>query len=319
MFKLAHLSDPHLGPMPRVALRDLASKRVLGYANWHRSRHRLHREEVLDAVISHMLAQHPDHIAVTGDLINIALPLEFQAAQAWLATLGTPEDVSVVPGNHDAYVRTRFEDTLALWDAYMRSDPDVDPKIRPFPFVRRRGSVSLIGISTGFPAPLFKAVGRLGHRQIARFEAVLKAERAAGQCRVVLMHHPPHADGTKARKRLIDSGPFLEALKSAGADLVVYGHNHRFDVSWLEGPQHMIPAVAAPSASAAVTDTGDEGGYHVFEIDAQGGHAEIVVTRYGAGIDRAIVQIGEPIRLNTEDQDTVAALLKASASRVGLI
>ena len=40
MFRLAHLSDVHLGPLPDVAYRDLVSKRMLGYVNWQRNRRR---------------------------------------------------------------------------------------------------------------------------------------------------------------------------------------------------------------------------------------------------------------------------------------
>ncbi|HKA71574.1 MAG TPA: metallophosphoesterase, partial [Xanthobacteraceae bacterium] len=47
MFLLAHLSDPHLGPMPRPRLTELASKRLLGFVNWHLRRHLCHRRAVL--------------------------------------------------------------------------------------------------------------------------------------------------------------------------------------------------------------------------------------------------------------------------------
>ena len=50
MFVLAHLSDPHLAPLPPGRLRELASKRLFGYVNWHRRRHRVHRRETLDAL-----------------------------------------------------------------------------------------------------------------------------------------------------------------------------------------------------------------------------------------------------------------------------
>ena len=40
MFRLAHISDPHLGPLPKVGLGDLASKRAFGYFNWQRNRRR---------------------------------------------------------------------------------------------------------------------------------------------------------------------------------------------------------------------------------------------------------------------------------------
>ena len=69
-FKLAHLSDPHLPPLPRARLAELAGKRALGYLNWTRNRRRYYRREVLDALVSDMQAQGPDHVAVTGDLVK---------------------------------------------------------------------------------------------------------------------------------------------------------------------------------------------------------------------------------------------------------
>ena len=38
VFRIAHLSDPHLGPLPTVRLKDLASKRLTGYLNYRRNR-----------------------------------------------------------------------------------------------------------------------------------------------------------------------------------------------------------------------------------------------------------------------------------------
>src|SRR5664279_4271725 len=83
-FTLAHLSDPHLPPLPAPRWRDLLGKRALGYLNWTRNRHKYHRRDVLDALVADMQAQAPDHIAVTGDLVNLALEAEFGPARAWL-------------------------------------------------------------------------------------------------------------------------------------------------------------------------------------------------------------------------------------------
>src|ERR1044071_8016686 len=38
MFRLGHLSDVHLGAVPGLRLRDLISKRMVGYYNWRRNR-----------------------------------------------------------------------------------------------------------------------------------------------------------------------------------------------------------------------------------------------------------------------------------------
>src|SRR4051812_31501957 len=94
MFKLAHLSDPHLAPLPRPNPRELLSKRGLGYINWLRKRRSIHRPEVLAALVADLKAQTPDHIAVTGDLVNLSLTSEFAPARVWLETLGNPHDVT---------------------------------------------------------------------------------------------------------------------------------------------------------------------------------------------------------------------------------
>ena len=102
MFTLAHLSDVHLAPLPQPRMRELLSKRILGYANWLYGRHAFHRRTTLDVLIDDLKSRKPDHVAVTGDLVNISLPMEFQAAEDWLQALGHPADISIVPGNHDA-------------------------------------------------------------------------------------------------------------------------------------------------------------------------------------------------------------------------
>ncbi|HEV3500588.1 MAG TPA: metallophosphoesterase, partial [Bradyrhizobium sp.] len=164
-FTLAHLSDPHLPPLPTPKLRDLAGKRALGYLNWTRNRHKYHRREVLDALVSDMQAQDPDHIAVTGDLVNLALEAEFAPARAWLESVGAPDRVTVIPGNHDAYVRVtqhRFADVLRHY-----LDGDDAPRAgAPFPYLRRRGPLALISVSSAVPTAPLMATGRLGRAQL---------------------------------------------------------------------------------------------------------------------------------------------------------
>ena len=115
MFRLAHLSDIHLGPLPDIAYRQLVSKRILGYVNWQRNRRRFLHDGVIDAIVDDMKANAPDHIAVTGDLVNLALDREIELARLWLETLGDPHDVSVVPGNHDAYVPGALDRICRAW------------------------------------------------------------------------------------------------------------------------------------------------------------------------------------------------------------
>src|SRR3974390_3813832 len=90
MFTLAHLSDPHLAPLPEPSWFELIGKRVTGYINWRRKRHLIHNPAVLAAIVADVKAQAPDHIAVTGDIANIGLAAEFLRGREWLGHLRSP-------------------------------------------------------------------------------------------------------------------------------------------------------------------------------------------------------------------------------------
>ena len=115
MFTLAHLSDPHLAPLPTPRFSELTSKRLLGFLNWQHKRRNIHRRDTLDAIIADVAARGSDHIAFTGDLVNISLPDEFVAARTWLSTLGSPQNITVIPGNHDAYVPSMHGQAAVFW------------------------------------------------------------------------------------------------------------------------------------------------------------------------------------------------------------
>src|SRR6267378_2814750 len=142
-FTLAHLSDPHLPPLPSLRLRDLAGKRALGYLNWTRNRRNVHKRDVLDALVSDLQAQKPDHIAITGDLVNLALEAEFAPSRAWLESVGAPERVTVIPGNHDAYVRATQHRFAQAWGNYRDGDDATDAGVT-FPSLRRRGLLAVL-------------------------------------------------------------------------------------------------------------------------------------------------------------------------------
>jgi 3',5'-cyclic AMP phosphodiesterase CpdA len=280
MLVLAHLSDPHLGPIPTPRLRELASKRGLGLINWYRKRHRHHRADVLDAIVRDMQAQRPEHIAVTGDLVNISLEAEFARAAQWLDLIGKPHDVSLVPGNHDAYVRRMATSAARHWGEFMRGDDGAG-----FPFVRRRGPLAIVGLTTSVPTGPLMATGRLGSEQLARLAEILITLSREPVFRVVLIHHPPIPNRGHHMKRLIDGPVFCAMLAEHGAELVLHGHNHEQQLVWLDGPSGRIPAVGVPSASAIISTHDEPAAYNLYRID--GGPAawqcEMVVRGLRAG------------------------------------
>lgn len=267
MFVLAHLSDPHL-PTPRGApAAAFANKRLLGYLSWRWRRTRVHRPEVLAALEADLARLRPDHIAVTGDVVNVALPAEFAAAARWFAGLGAPADVTVIPGNHDAYVAIAPAQSLALWAPWLAGDAG---PAGAFPFLRRRGGIAIIGLSTAQPSAPGMARGSLGAAQRARLAGLLGGLGGAGCFRVVLIHHPPLADGVPPHKRLRDAEAFAGVIAGCGAELILHGHNHRLDVGTLPGPAGPVPVVGVPSASAWPGPGRTGAAYHLYRIDRTG-------------------------------------------------
>ena len=239
-FTLAHLSDVHLPPLPQPAIGELLGKRMLGYINWRRNRHRIHQSDVLDALVADIKAQAPDHIAVTGDLVNLAHAAEFAPARQWIEGVGTPQLVSLVPGNHDAYTRSavpRFEQTFG---DYMRSDTGAVG----FPYLQRRGPLALIGLSTAVPTAPFMATGTLGAAQLATLDRMLGEVSGAELFRVLLIHHPLRSK--HKHKRLTDTDALQAVLKRHGVELILHGHDHIHSTMWFEGPSGRIPAIGVP-------------------------------------------------------------------------
>jgi 3',5'-cyclic AMP phosphodiesterase CpdA len=265
MFVLAHISDLHMALTPRPA--ELLSKRGLGFINWHRKRKYIHRRDILDAITLDLKAQAKDHIAVTGDLVNLSLPVEYQRARAWLHGIGGPKDVTVIPGNHDVYVQQMTDAPATYWGDYMTGDDGV----QRLPFLRRRDGVALIALSSGVATGPFMATGKLGAPQLAGLADLLDQTRDA--FRVVLIHHPPLSPPQRHLRRLIDGADLRSVLAVTGAELLLHGHDHQRALLWLDGPGRKIPALGVPSASARAPH-GDEdaAGYHLFNIDGTAGN-----------------------------------------------
>ena len=261
MFTLAHLSDLHMASRPRLA--QLAGKRGLGFVNWQRKRKNIHRPEVLDAITRDLKLHPHDHVAVTGDLVNLSLPDEYTRARRWLETIGNAASVTVVPGNHDVYVRGVEQAPAEFWGDYMRGDDGLER----FPFLRRRGDVALIGVTSGVPTAPLLATGRLGNRQLSRLAEIL--DQTQGLFRLVLIHHPPISPARRYLRRLVDAADLRRVLAEKGAELLLHGHDHRRAVVWFDGPNNQkIPAVGVPSASASSPHGDEDGaGYHLFTID----------------------------------------------------
>lgn len=300
---LAHVSDVHLSPVAGLTLRHLNVKRGLGYVNWRRKRQQTHHRDVLDVIMADMKANAPDHIAVTGDLINLGLPAEYETAAAWLHSVGTPQDVTVIPGNHDIYTTLRNDPGVMRWADYMHADAwgakytSATRNELAFPFVRRVGPVALVGLNSAVETPPFVAAGELGARQLAALDSLLPELEAEGMIRVVLIHHPPLPGQAPPRRALRDAAALSQILARRGAELVLHGHNHtdsHMDFARLpEMGGASVPVIGIASGSAVRTHKHEPlGRYNLLRIGRIDGRPHIECTTRGIAVGgNAVVQI----------------------------
>jgi 3',5'-cyclic AMP phosphodiesterase CpdA len=292
MFTLAHVSDLHLPLQAAPRWRDLVGKRILGYLSYQLKRKMVHDRAVLAALVDDLRQHAPDHVAITGDLTNIALPEEFTSTARWLLALGRSDALTVIPGNHDAYVALPWQQSLARWSPFM-SDPGAPiHDAGGFPFVRRRGEVALIGVSTACPSPLHRATGRVGAGQMARLARHLEELGAQGLFRIVLIHHPPIAGMISHRKRLTDDAAFRALIEQVGAELILHGHHHRFTLDALATPSGKAPVIGVPSGSARRAPGHQHASYHLCQLSAEAAswHLEVEVRGLADATDRFVTE-----------------------------
>lgn len=248
--RLVHLTDPHLTTPPgwrTLAGRSHCGKRYLGYASWARRRRHSLRRTWLDELIREVEACSPDRLLITGDLTQIGTAEEIAQARAWLESLGDPERVSFVPGNHDTYADESWGTLTREWRPWLPGD------VSAFPTVQRHADVVVIGLSSCIPTWPFSACGLVGDAQLERLEAVLEAEQ--GRFRVLLLHHPPLPGMISFRKRLKDAAGLARVLERRPVDLILHGHRHRNQTSDRGGTKVYCTAPAsAENASFRVLD-----------------------------------------------------------------
>ena len=269
MITLAHISDVHLAPLPPVKWTELANKRITGFVNWRLRRHNSLSGDGLANLVRHMREQKADFTAVTGDLVNLGLEAEANTAFNWLRTVGTPDEVGVCPGNHDAYVRPAFGYNNARWGEYM-SGETLDAA--QFPFVRRIGDVAIISCSSAVPSAPFFAIGRFEQDQADRLSRILRMLGDAGYFRVVMIHHPPNLEARHPRLGLYGARRFREAVAANGAELILHGHTHKSSIFAIPGLTGDVPVVGVAAAGAAQSEAASEdpARYNLFKIERLG-------------------------------------------------
>lgn len=249
--RFIHLSDPHLTTPADCRPRELLGKRLLSYLSWRRRRRFEHRREQLDALMMAVQAHKPDQLLVSGDLTHLGLPSELIQAREWLETLGPPERVTLVPGNHDVFARGSMAAVVQAWSPYLHLGSDVS-----YPVVRRFDGVEVIGLCSAVPTAPLLASGRIGKAQLERLQALLNTPFDGA--RILMLHHPPLPGMISRRKALADAAA-LDLLLAGNVDLVVHGHGHRN----IEARSGTVQVLGITSASLSIAS------FRVIDVNAQ--------------------------------------------------
>ena len=286
--RLVHLTDPHLTSLSEGQLPAIRGKRRLGYWSWKRKRQFRHRRELLQRITTAVLEEQASQILISGDLAQIGLPEEIATARQWLESLGPPERVALVPGNHDYYRADSWSALSDQWADYLgldRSGSGTARRARPaghaadakpvpgrqpcagpllaFPWQRRLdgpgGGITVIGLCSAYPAPLLLADGRLGAAQLGRLDGLLSC---APGFRCLILHHPPLPGMAPWRKALRDAKQLRRLIVQHRPELVLHGHLHRNQ----EGPE-LAPTRIFATASASSAAAKAAASYRVFDIE----------------------------------------------------
>ena len=265
MFRLIHISDVHLGPLPSVKFHQFFSKRITGYINWKLKRKSSLGNDYLDTIITDIKSKEVDHIALTGDLINLALPDEYKLANKFLKELGAPENIIANCGNHDAYVTGAMQKSINNWAPYLSGDNQQITTTADYPTLRKREDIALISCNSAEATLPFFATGYCSRDQAKRLEKILQETK--DMYRVVMIHHPPLEDATPWAKRLIGYERFQEVITKYGAELILHGHTHQATINKIAGPNNEVPVVCVPATGKAPSGRGPAGRYNLFSIE----------------------------------------------------
>ena len=279
MFRLAHISDIHLQPMPDATVHQLFSKRILGYLNWKLNRRNSISEGYLEPLIDHLKANSIDHIAVTGDLVNLSLPDEYLMGLEFLNSLGPAEDVTANCGNHDAYVPGSLARAIDSWTPYLSGDDKTISSASDYPVLRKRGDIAIIACNSAEATAPFFATGYFRRAQAQRLSSIL--EETEGMYRIVMIHHPPISGAAPWYKRLIGQKRFRNAVEKHGAELVLHGHTHLATRNHIAGPAGPVPVICVPAAGAEPGGIKPAGRYNLFTIEKSRTGWSTMMEEYG--------------------------------------
>jgi len=268
-YTISHISDLHL-PMNEIPdYKELFNKRIIGLINWHLNRKNNHNENIIKDLISDLKKQTYDHLIVSGDLVNLSLENEYINASETLKKINIPENISLVPGNHDHYIKMDYDRSIFHWKDYIQTDELLSNNFKmkkdAFPYLKIRNDVALIGLSTAIPTLPFMCYGKIGKDQLKNLEDIFIYLSKKEYFKILILHHPIHNVGPFNFKGILDNNKLIKLLNNYNIELLLHGHLHRDSITYLKTKKSIIPCFGIPSSSK-ISKKEKQTSYNKYEI-----------------------------------------------------
>jgi 3',5'-cyclic AMP phosphodiesterase CpdA len=270
MSRIAHLSDVHmLDPHTKRsgARYRFAAKAVsLGRPIDPRS-----RAKKLARGLAAAKASGAEHVVISGDLTELGDAVEFEHfAEVLEEARIAPENVTLVPGNHDAYTtpqawRRALSGPLARYAASSADEPGK---------VVERARVAFLPIDTSCFQTIARSGGEFTRSAADAVEKRLADRGLRDKAVVLVLHHPPFPKHHNPVWQWIDalrgSTHVLDILKRHPRVQLMHGHLHRVVDRIVGGLEHMVAGAAAKArifgAPAIVDDDQDKPRVRLYDV-----------------------------------------------------
>jgi 3',5'-cyclic AMP phosphodiesterase CpdA len=267
---IAQLSDLHVLDMQAVTFRDFLNKRLVGGANLLTGRRNAHPMDIAERLIEDVSVQAPDHVVVTGDVTNLSLPGEFQQVSKLLRPLGSYDNLTVIPGNHDVYTKgAEREQRFERYFGHLLFGEDAPEEQWIWPAVKDLGEVVVVGLCSGLKTALLSAWGRVGNEQLDRLEEKLSSPELKDRFTMALVHHNFHRRDRwhERTASLRDRDDVLARLMALKVNVVCHGHTHRANRFTVERDGHSMLIIGSGSSTQNSDDPKKVARYNLYTIE----------------------------------------------------
>ena len=261
---IIHISDLHFHSYPKM-LSEFNAKRVLGAANLLIRRAREFPVNRAELMVEKIKEMEWDHLVLSGDITQLSLEREFLQAREILDPLLTRKDrVTVIPGNHDRYVKIDEGEDLfnKYFGEFFGNDEIHVAKINP--------QWLLVGWDSAHPNDLRTASGTVKSSTIKSTENLIQNSTDLTNF-IVVNHYPltfPEGWRFDSLHELYNLVPVRNwILQNPQIRLYLHGHIH---TNWI----HSLPRDSGPelvlvnsAASCSKLNNGQSSSFHQIVLE----------------------------------------------------